>query len=106
MSCIIRLVSTVAGVATEFDAKYVKKYDPTYVRPEGYDGGILEVTADPKEALRFPDFEAAMTAYRQAFGTRADGQPNRPLTAWSIEIDSLLPDQPEPAVTSTIREGS
>ena len=84
MSCAILLVGTVDGELTEFDGKYLKAYDPTYVHPDGYDGGILEVTSNLREAMRFPNLRAALETYRQSFGTRADGQPNRPLTAWTI----------------------
>lgn len=89
MSCAILLVETVDGELTEFDGKYVKEYDPTYVHPEGYDGGILEVTSDLREAMHFPDLRAALEKYRQSFGMRSDGKPNRPLTAWTITFVSI-----------------
>lgn len=84
MSCVIQLIETAAGEPTEFDGQYVRYYDPTYVHPEGYDGGILEVTPDPKQAMQFPNVEAAMEKWRQPYGVRADGKPNRPLTAWMV----------------------
>ena len=88
MSVIIRLLVTAAGTPTEFDGKYVRRYDPTYRRPDGsYDGGILEVTRDPREALRFAGPRAAIDAYRSSYGIRPDGEPNRPLTAWNISIE-------------------
>lgn len=90
MSCAILLVGTAVGIPTEFDGKYVKAYDPTYVDPVfGYDGGLLEVTGDLREAMRFPDVQAAMEKYRQPFGMRWDGEPERPLTAWTITFETI-----------------
>ena len=88
-SCAILLVGTVEGVPTEFDGKYVKAYDPAYVHPDGYDGGLLEVTGDVREAMRFPNVHAAIEKYRQPFGVRWDGKPERPLTAWTITFEVI-----------------
>jgi hypothetical protein len=70
-----------------FDGKYVKEYDPSY-HPAGevYDGGRLEVTDAPEEAKVFKDAAEAMACWRQAYGYRWDGEPNRPLTAFTVEI--------------------
>jgi hypothetical protein len=97
MSVVIYLIGTVGSEPTEFDGKYVKVYDPTYVHPEGYDGGILEVTDDPAEALQFPDMAAAIAKYRQTHGWRRDGEWNRPLTMWSVEFETYYPKEQEPA---------
>jgi hypothetical protein len=86
MAWVIMLLETAAGVATEFDGQYVKAYDPTYHPPgEEYDGGILEVTPHIEEALMFETSAAAFAKWRQAYGVRSDGMPNRPLSAWTIE---------------------
>ena len=84
---IIRLIGTWAGEPTEFDGKYVVAYDPSY-HPAGqpYDGGLLEVTDDPRKAQAFASAREAIDYYRQPYGLRPDGKPNRPLTAWSVEI--------------------
>jgi hypothetical protein len=92
MSCAILLVGTVAGELTEFDGQFVKAYDPSYVHPDGYDGGLLETTSDLSEAMRFPDVQAALEKWRQPFGMRWDGEPERPLTAWSVEFQNI-PDE-------------
>ena len=89
MSCVIKLVGTVAGVPTEFDGKYVKAYDPTYRHPDGYDGGILEVTENRDEAMQFPSMKEARAKWREAYGWRQDGEPNRPLTAWVVLFESI-----------------
>lgn len=83
----MKLVSTAAGVPTEFDGCYVVEYDPTYVHPQGYDGGILRVTANRAEAMRFETIGAALELWRKSYGNRADGEPNRPLTAWSVMLE-------------------
>lgn len=83
----IKIIGLANGEPTEFDGKYVKAYDPTY-HPAGqqYDGGILEVTEDPADALTFADAGAALACWQRSHGTREDGKPNRPLTAWTVEI--------------------
>lgn len=84
---VLRLIETASGQPTEYDGKFVEFYDPTYC-PEGmdYDGGILLVTSDIHQALQFKNAAAALAKWRESYGIREDGEPNRPLTAWSIEI--------------------
>jgi len=96
MSCVIYLIATTSGEPTEFDGKYVMDYDPTYVHPKGYDGGILAVTSDPAEAMQFPDMASAIDKYRESYGLREDGRPNRPLTAWTVCFERLREKGHEP----------
>jgi len=89
--CVIQLVVRIDGGARHLEGRYVRRYDPTW-HPEGerYDGGLLMTTADRAEAREFFSVIEAMNYYRQAHGTRPwDGKPNRPLTAWTIEIVKL-----------------
>lgn len=89
MAVIIRLVCLMRpGLESDLDGLYVAAYDPTF-HPAGedYDGGLLEVTDDPAKALQFEDAGEALRKWRQPYGIREDGEPNRPLTAWLIEID-------------------
>jgi hypothetical protein len=81
-SYVIRLIG--ARILTRFDGGYLKLYDPTYIAPKGYNGGIFEVTFNHSEAMRFSDLDAAIKKYRQSYGLRADGRLNRPLTAWTV----------------------
>jgi hypothetical protein len=64
---------------------WLKSYDP-----EAHDGrGTVEFTDDASEAMTFPDVQTAHACYYQipkAKPVRDDGPPNRPLTAYSIEI--------------------
>jgi len=86
----IHIVGLVNGDSSEFDNKYVKEYDPAYFHQDGYDGGLLDVCDTAAEAKQFADIKDAMTYYRQSYGTRRDGLPNRPLTAWSVEFEEKL----------------
>jgi len=66
--------------------QYLKSYDP-----EAHDGrGDCEWTLDRSQAQIFPDFIAAFEAWRQVPKSRPkrdDGQPNRPLTTFSITFE-------------------
>jgi hypothetical protein len=67
---------------------------------EARDGrGSASFTDDPREALRFPDLEAAFEAWKSQSRTqplRPDGRPNRPLTAYSVTFDTIA-DEPADA---------
>lgn len=84
----LRILSRSDGQPTKFDDKFVKVYDPAFHPPgERYDGGLLEVTDDPEQALQFHTPEQAFACWRQSHGIRPhDGLPNRPLTAFCVEI--------------------
>lgn len=43
-------------------------------------------TDDPKKALRFMSKAAALECWQTSIGTRPDGQPDRPLTAFTVEV--------------------
>lgn len=65
--------------------RYLASYDP-----DGNNGfGDLALTADPAKAKRYPSTTAAAEDYRRSSTvrpTRPDGEPNRPLTAYTVEI--------------------
>lgn len=83
----LRIVGLVNGGPSEFDDTYVREYDPTVRKPSGeYDGGILKVTDDPAHAREFATVAEAVEYWRQPYGLRPDGEPNRPLTAWTVEV--------------------
>jgi hypothetical protein len=87
MSFVIRLICAANGVSTPVDGQYVLEYHPTRMQRYGYyDESVLKTTGDMLEAKRFEDVAAAVKCYRLTHGLRPDGQPNRPLTAWSVEI--------------------
>ena len=90
----IRIVGLCGGGETEYDGLWLKAYDPTYVNPYRYDGGILETTRDPVQAAVFPSAAAAMEKWRECapppYHLSLDGKPNRPLTAFSVEVTAIL----------------
>jgi hypothetical protein len=67
--------------------QYLKSYDP-----DAHGGrGTCEWTADKAAAAVYPDFAAAFEAWRQVPKSRPrrdDGQPNRPLTAFSVTFEA------------------
>ncbi len=86
----IRILERSDGEPTEFDNHFVVSYDPTF-HPAGeeYDGGLLEVSSNPAEAKTFESVDALFEYYRQSFGTRVDGEPNRPLTAFTVAVERI-----------------
>jgi hypothetical protein len=52
----------------------------------------LQLTPDLDEAQTWPDVEAAMRTYKEILKNdpvRADGRPNRPLTAFTVLIEKI-----------------
>jgi hypothetical protein len=57
----IRIIGLVNGGPSPLDGKWVKYYDPSeYFTLGVYDGGHLEVTDDPAQAMQFPDIERGL----------------------------------------------
>lgn len=58
---------------------------------EAYEGrGSVKLTADPAKALRFATSSSALMAWHtqsKSRPVRDDGRPNRPLTAFTAEIE-------------------
>jgi hypothetical protein len=87
MSVIIRIAAqTTPSQPAEIVGRWVKSFDV-----EAFDGrGDVVFTGNPREAMRFADLEAAVSAWKTQSRTRPlrpDGRPNRPLTALSITFD-------------------
>lgn len=74
------------------DDCYLKSFDH-----EAHGGiGEAELTTTRQKAMRFPSLEAANEFYRRQSAVkplRADGEPNRPLTASHV---MFVPIEPEP----------
>ncbi len=83
----LRIISLATGGDSPFDGQYVRRYDPSY-HPKGevYDGGLLLVTPNKEEARQFEGAAEAMEYWRQSYGVREDGQLNRPLVAFTVEV--------------------
>jgi hypothetical protein len=71
-----------------FDGAFVQEYDP-----DAYDGrGHLKVTGDPGRALTFPTQAEAVERWRAQSTVqplRADGRPNCPLSAFTVQIEPV-----------------
>ena len=85
MAVIIRLVSPARGGTSPSDGHYIMAFDP-----DGHGGrGDLRTTGDPGKAKRFDSPADAREFWRQRSSIqplRADGKPNRPLTAFTVEV--------------------
>lgn len=85
MSVVLRIKGLANGGETPLAGAYVKTYDPDAHGGRGSVTGTENVT----EALRFPDTAAAFERWRVTSSVepfRADGHPNRPLTAFTVEM--------------------
>jgi hypothetical protein len=85
---VIKLIELAAGVHSPYEGWYVKKFRPPSMLKTGHysDDGILIATPHIVDAKQFDSPGDAMEEYRREAGTRTDGRPNRPLTAWTVEI--------------------
>lgn len=91
-STVIRIVKRVDGADTAADGQYLISYDPT-IKDDVF---TLTFTTDMHKARRFLTLASAVDCYRKIspnHPTRADGEPNRPLTAYTV---SFVPFKPCP----------
>lgn len=82
---VIRIIGLATGVPSPYDGQYVKTYDPEAVGGRG----AVTTTYDKNKALQFANGADAMAFWRQQskkYPIRPDGKPNRPLTAFTVEI--------------------
>jgi hypothetical protein len=91
MTCVIKiewLSGTVVESSGVAEGTYVQEYDP-----DAFSGmGELTATHDLQKAKRFASAGEAMEFYRQqskSHPLRNDGKPNRPLTAYTVSIESI-----------------
>ena len=85
----ILLTGLVTGEPTPFDGQWLAAYDPTRpgVDPHGKPMIAHVVTTDDSfQALEFGSLAEAEECWKRSFGVRRDGRPNRPLTAFMIEV--------------------
>lgn len=64
---------------------FLRTYDPDYAGGQG----VVEWTSDIEKAMKFATTAEAWMLWRRTSNVRplrADGQPNRPLTAFTIEV--------------------
>lgn len=97
MPHVITIVGLNSGEPTEFDNQYLVEYDPTdttYISPRGEPMiARIVTTPDPNKAKIYSGLEEAFDELNQSFGVRADGRPNRPLTAFSVTVSTHRPEK-------------
>ena len=85
MAAIIRIVGLATSETTSADGMYVTEYTP-----DGNDGqGMLTLTPHRHAAKRYSSKADAMAqwmAVSRTHPTRPDGKPNRPMSAFSVEV--------------------
>lgn len=77
--------STLVFDADVPEGAWLAAYDP--------DAERIEWTTEPAKAMRFVDGKAAVECYRTQSRTtplRYDGKPNRPLTAYTISLQTVV----------------
>lgn len=82
---VMKIAGSPLGPTSE-DGKYVSYYDPHAHQRRGE----IQTVDDPQEALQFDNLEDLHTCWAQTSGMRPDNKPNRPLTAYNIEILPIL----------------
>jgi hypothetical protein len=89
-------MTVVMRVAQAEPPTYVRDYDLDAHAPgQPYPTGQVRLTEDTREAKRFPSLHAALEAWRepsQAVPLRPDGEPNRPLTAFTMTFERAPDD--------------
>jgi hypothetical protein len=86
--CVIQVVAFANGMPCVNAGQYLKSFDPDVYGGRGH----VTWTGDPAKAMHFADVgEAHETWKRQSTKQpfRSDGKPNRPLTAYTVEIVAL-----------------
>jgi hypothetical protein len=90
MTYVIRAVESVrADLVCEFAGQYPEWFDPDISDARAV---MATFTDDLSKAKRFSDAAAAMQEWkrvRTVDPVRADGRPNRPLTALTVSIEKL-----------------
>lgn len=83
----------IKAIDTPVAGQYLTYFDPNAHEPERlYPTGEVRFTHSARRALRFATLEEALTFWRQpstVVPVRPDGAPNRPLTAFTVEIVSI-----------------
>lgn len=86
---VIRLVQLASRERAPESGQYLKAYDPDQNAGRGH----IEGTDDKMQALRFDDVIEAATCWRRQSRTHpfrlSDGEPNRPLTAFTITFETV-----------------
>jgi len=82
---LLAIVCHATGEASVHDGRFLRSFDPD---AHGGRGSVLTTLA-PERAIVFEDAGAALAFWKTqsaAVPLRDDGQPNRPLTAYTVEL--------------------
>lgn len=84
----IRIWTAHVDPQAEMDGHYVVEYDPTRpgVTPSGRPMLCHLVTTPDVEKATVYTPQEAFTVCNQSYGIRTDGKPNRPITAFHLEV--------------------
>ena len=96
MKYYLRLIHLVNGPGTMHDGQYLVYYDPHTPEPPNWTV-TLRTSEDIADARPFDTAKEALDYYRQAIGIRADGKPDRPLTAYTVALRTVELRQKEDA---------
>ena len=93
---VIRFHGQADGAKTPFDGRYLVSYDPEHDGEDPWGRPMMarvEATEDPEAAKHYPSQPAAWAEWKRQCRRQPtrpwDGRPNRPLTAFTIEVMSL-----------------
>lgn len=86
---LIRILALASGLDTPDAGRFLSRFDP-----EAFGGrGLIETTPDPLRALAFDNGQDALREWQRTSRTHPiranDGRPNRPLTAYTVEVVDL-----------------
>lgn len=84
----------VIGFANDRPCHVAGQYLKTYTPDEKIKGTF---TNDPGEAMQFASPGDLLETWKHSIGTRPDGKPDRPLTAFTIETVRREDEKPAPA---------
>jgi hypothetical protein len=86
-TCVLRILERKDGVHVDgVSGMYIMNYDPTIDADFNY---LLTVCDCPEEAKIFLDPSEAHAYYKRTspnYMIRSDGEPNRPLTSWHVQV--------------------
>jgi hypothetical protein len=83
---VLRVIARADGMPDSNVGRFVRGFDPDYLQGRG----LLVTTEHRHRAHRFDTNAAAFTFWQQESRVqpiRADGKPNRPLTAYTMSIE-------------------
>lgn len=88
MPYIIQILGLASGEPSPVDGLWIHRYDP-----DEEDGrGALYPSSSVQDAQRFPTTAAVIAFYQQQskhHPYRGDGQPNKPLTAYTVMVEKV-----------------